>query len=178
MTKIFALLSVLLPTIAHAEPPAEPATESSWYGWEVFVSGASSLAVLAIGGAVDDSTATPILMTLGGTGYALGGPIIHLVHDDGLEALGSFGLNLGMPIVAGVIAGLITQAVGASNSAFSDFELGFIYYGAPVGALAAIVLDGLLLSDDDAPAAASQAGFGLGLAPTRHGFGLSLGGTF
>jgi len=87
----------LVPSISPP-PPSAPVLRQHWYGRDVLISDAVSATVLGLG--LMEVGGTPA-MVAGATGYALGAPIVHLVHRRPLEALASFVLRVPAPLVIG-----------------------------------------------------------------------------
>lgn len=87
-------------TVPSTSPQPSPAPElrKHWYGRDVLISDAVSATVLGLG--LMDVGGTPF-MVAGATGYALGAPIVHLVHRRPIEAIASFVLRVPAPLIIG-----------------------------------------------------------------------------
>lgn len=163
----FAIASILLglistTAVAHAQDgrppslspakgqisstaPQEPRQE--YYGWQVMLADAASLALLFN----DEGT------WLGVGGYALGGPIVHAAHGNVGSTLASAGLRAGLPVLgffAGVI--LVEQDSHCGEEEY-DCDDGFAALGAglalgALGVVSAVAIDWLALGWDDRPA--------------------------
>lgn len=133
------------PATATAPGASAPGPElrKHWYGTATLTSDGASAFVIGLG-----------LMNVGGTyaivagtaGYALGAPIVHLVHKRPLEALASFVLRVPAPLVIGGGAALFNCArVGDDTCGAAAVP--------PVATLitAAIVVDAALLSNELVP---------------------------
>jgi len=112
---VLALLCWALPT--HAAEPIgdadstfddEPApVPERWYGWQTLVPDATAMSLAALTLATEEDTA---LWELGIGTFALGGPIVHAIHDRPLLALGDFALRVGVPF-AGLFIGAQIDAM-------------------------------------------------------------------
>ncbi len=156
---------------AFAEPPGltpvtEPAPEPvGSYRLEVAAVDASVVAALALGhgsGAVGGFA----LAT-----YAVGAPLVHVLHGRPGAAARSMGLRAGMPILGGLVGyGLLSMGHGNSGDDISPGAVGAIL-GVFAGAIAASAIDiGVLAKGDDVPRV------GPAVTPTTNGgmtFGLS-----
>lgn len=85
------------PEVQVPEPPPRYGPPY-WYGWQVNVTDATSLAFLLTS---SDERAWQLAVWIGA--YGLGGPLVHAAHGRGWRALGSVGLRLGAT-AAGVAA--------------------------------------------------------------------------
>lgn len=150
--------------------PAEPA--SAWYGQPILVADVAALGLVLTGLASSRSspTAAKVLVLGGLATYGLGGPIVHLAHDNPGRALGSVGLRVGMPVVAG----LIGIAVEKSSCQPAEWFCGVA--GMTLGGLAGIA--GAVAVDAAVLAWAPRAD--VKVAPMLGGgrLGMQLGGTF
>jgi hypothetical protein len=111
----------------HAWRPAAlkaetPATEESWYGWQM------------------------ILVDLG-TGGA-GGPIVHAAHGNWGNFAGSLGLRAGLTVAGGMTG----AAASHCEPHAEDFcPLGGVLIGAGLGFLAAVIIDYSVLAYETVP---------------------------
>jgi hypothetical protein len=131
-------------------PPSR--LQERWYGWQTLTTdGASVVLLLAAAATADSGRATGALGALSLGGYLLGGPVVHLVHDNPGRALGSFALRGGLPIVLG--------AVGVQLEDCEDGEffcgVGGAVIGGLLGIVGAIVIDASVLARDEVPVEAS-----------------------
>ena len=121
-----------------------PRPERSWYGWQVWAADAASLALAYA--CASKSGGDGCLWTV--TGYLVGGPIIHGVHNGPERVLGSLALRIGAPILAAYIGGAV---VDCSDTYDNFCAVGAAFTGLAVGAAAAIILDGVLAIDNGTP---------------------------
>jgi hypothetical protein len=152
-----------------ADPPAaEPAwpwtpSDPSSYRLEVVAIDASAVAALAIG---HNST---FVIGLSIATYALGSPIIHLVHQRPGNALGSFVMRVGMPVAGATLGYLLTS--GSSGGGEVPSWAGGAALGFVAGVIAASAIDiGVLAKAEEPPSLAPA------VTPTAHGgmtFGLT-----
>jgi hypothetical protein len=141
------------PTVEPPAPPpasggAQEATDD-WYGAPAAVADGVSLVMLETSWGVKNEG----LLVLGGAGYLLAGPLVHLAHLRGDRALGSLGLR-------------ILAAGAASGAVFADFYFnrgcdpdggppcgvpvtGLVIGGAVM--LGAAILDDVWLANDHLP---------------------------
>ncbi len=167
-------------TPAYAAPDPGPpvrfetVTTTERYGYQIALADGAALAA----GLITENGGVMI------GGYLLGGPIIHLAHDQIGRGFLSLGLRVGLPYL-GAIAG---AAVGESNCQGSDDELfcglGEIIVGGLLGAATASVIDWTLLARKTTTTT-RQALFEVGsvranpnLGVTRGGVSLGLSGSF
>jgi hypothetical protein len=135
-----------------APPRGEPARdpgEARWYGWQVLVADASSVAVAVLGSA----TNTPVVGWLGIGGVFFASPIVHGFHDRWGAAAASIGLRLGLALVGGVIGAAVAPPCNSSGSFLGplvcalDTEA-YGLYGASAGLAVASAVDVVGLSWD------------------------------
>ena len=81
--------------------------------------------------------------------YALGAPIIHLVHHNYGRSAASLGLRVGGPILLAVTGAVV--ACGDSHGEFCGLGAGLL--GASLGVVAAIAVDAAVFAYDDEPEA-------------------------
>jgi hypothetical protein len=172
MTRTMLLLVLAATSPAFADPapidpvwPWTPADPGS-YRLEVVAVDASAVAMLAIG---HDSTA---VVGLAIATYALGSPILHLVHHRPGNAVGSFALRVGLPLAGAALGYALTSGGPSSSDIPAGAGGGLI--GLIGGVIAASAIDiGALAKDETAPRVAPA------VTPIAHGgvtFGL--GGAF
>jgi hypothetical protein len=114
------------------------------------------------------------LIPVGVGGYVLGGPIVHLAHSRPGTAGISFGLNVGLPFAGGLLGALVLCGLADA----CDGQLGFLgiiagfIIGAPVGMVAASVIDVAVLAKEEVPApTAATTGAALTAWPGPQGAG-------
>jgi hypothetical protein len=145
-----------------AASPQKVRSDSPWYGWQIGVADAASALGMAVGWSAN-GWAGNALADISLAGFVAGGPVIHVVHRRPAGVvLGSLGLRVGLPIVGGIIGGLIAYAAEppCKPSATGGLEAigagicqslrGFdgVVVGMPLGALAASVTDVAFLGWD------------------------------
>lgn len=113
-----------------------PAVRRVWYGGQTLIVLAASAAVTAAGGW------TPVSI-LGAGGILLGGPVVHWAHGHVGRGFGSLALNVGLPLLTGAVGLGIAEGWG-------------VLFTAPVGLLAALVIDIAVLSYEDRPATSAR----------------------
>jgi hypothetical protein len=148
--------SVALAEPFHENPPndtrnAEPERER-WYGWQTLSVDALP-AGLFVGALVSKGETQVQFWGTGALTFALGGPLVHVLHDRPLAGLGSLGLRVGLPVL-GMAIGLpfaslnpcpdlpgtrcerttatpliVGGLVGLAGA--SALDAGFLAYGAP-----------------------------------------------
>jgi hypothetical protein len=94
---------------ADSAPAETPAAPRRWYGWQTLsLDGASlTLGVVGVAGSGEPRATRIVLGSVGFTGYALGAPVVHWMHDQPGKAATSLGLRLGLPLAAaGVVSAL------------------------------------------------------------------------
>jgi hypothetical protein len=160
------------PLPAPVEPAATPAP--AWYGTETLLVDAAALGLLivgaSVGGATRDTKVSEAFALAGLGTYVLGGPIVHLAHDRPYAALGSLGLRVGAPVVAGFVGMAIEQSSCSPGTWFCG--LAGLLLGGTVGVIGAVAIDSAAI----AWAPRTQ----LTVVPMVGGgrLGVNLGGTF
>jgi hypothetical protein len=160
-----------------------------WYGWQGLAvdAGASAAWLTSIALLSSDEssgherreTTAQALMIAGGVGYMAGGPTTHWLHGRKWQALGSFGMRGGLPVVGGLI-GLNAATCPPPNGDYGNCGLPELLLGAAAGAVVAMALDASLFAwetprEDGKPQAT------LGLSPVLSSDGrreLRVFGTF
>lgn len=177
-------------------PPASPLPSSKhWYGWQILAptlpSQVAAMTSLTISGFAPSPTLP--LTVLGFVGAGISGPIVHLVHQQPMKALASFGLEAALP-AALLIGGIASAAACADNDA-EDICIGpalLLLIGLPIALSAGLAIDSAALAWEDRPATSAKApavNFSvapLALPPLRLGaahlapppVGIALVGTF
>jgi hypothetical protein len=140
------------------------ADETKWYGWQTLTSDGTTLAATGITAlAFKAEGYAPAIVFL--AGYLVPSPIIHAAHGNGIAALGSVGLRVGMPGL-GILAG---AAIG--SGLLEQFAWAVVLGG--IGAAGAIAIDAAVLGYEDVPSP-SPSSPPQGSAPRV----LQFGGTF
>jgi hypothetical protein len=171
---------------AEARPSSVP--EYDDYRLTLLLSDASAVALLLGTAAVSENETIATGFVVAGLGtYALGGPIIHLVHEQPGRALGSFGLRVGLPAV-GISMG-VGLALGCGSGEGSEWcALAAILFGGVMaigGAVTAMIIDDSMLGRAPKKPPKNEAyrsSVRLGLAPlfdpNKKTLGMSLVGGF
>ena len=191
--------------IAHAATPTESAKPTKWgrpassvtaeepeyddYRLSLLGSDAAALSLVVVGALVseDNETLGNIGLVGGVATYALGGPILHLTHEQPGRAMGSFALRVGLPGV-----GILLFAGMAASCDEGDAE-GYCVLAAAVfggmimigGVVTAMIVDDGFLGrvpkaqpKKDTGASSFQAGLAPFIDPKKRSVGLSLVGAF
>ncbi|GAC1579466.1 MAG: hypothetical protein NVS3B20_10420 [Polyangiales bacterium] len=131
---------------------------TSWYGWQNMIVGHASLAVAAanLAGRTD-----PVWTLVPLSGYALGGPLVHLMHDHPIRAGVSFASNVGIPALRGLIGSKMAAGCHSDTTLFGTpntdprpggwCQMGAMFTGILVGAIVAPIVDGLSLGWERTP---------------------------
>lgn len=180
------------PHTVNAAPQEEASFQVDnrrWYGWQGLAvdAGVSAawLTSIALVSSDDPSgyerreTTAQALMIAGGVGYMAGGPTTHWLHGRRWQALGSFGMRGGLPVVGGLI-GLNAATCPPPTGDYGNCGLPELLLGAAAGAVVAMALDASLFAwetpkQDQKPQAT------LGLSPVLSSDGrreLRVFGTF
>jgi hypothetical protein len=130
------------------DPPRsdDPLSVTKWYGWQTLAVDAGTLGVaLTTKGATGSS---PAALGVLASGYALGGPIVHLAHGSLIKAGESFGLRLALPVIGGLI--------GAAFERCAFQCTGGIYTvtGVLIGYVAAVAIDSAVIARERVVASA------------------------
>lgn len=156
-----------------------PGTLRSWYGWQVLISDAASLTLVAAEAASgSDSSGRRGAVTLGGLGYVLAPAIIHIVHGRVAMAPASVGVRLFVP-VAGMLLG--SAADDCQNPTDGQLFCHGAVPGLLVGLAVASALDAGLFSWENPPREARtkpELGFTPVLSPDGKRAELRAYGTF
>ncbi|QDG54758.1 hypothetical protein FIV42_29630 [Persicimonas caeni] len=147
-----AVLVLVALTGTSATAQADDSMQDEWYGWQIMPVDAASVGLMVCGMAELEQTA----MFSGFAGYALGGPIVHLAHEQWWKSVGSLGLRLGVPTTSVLIASAFSSSSGNSQAAFADaMGKGILALG--LGAVAAMALDYIFLARKPMPSSNSSA---------------------
>jgi len=129
-----------------------PATERSFYGWQILAIGETGAALAGASLALPDrpistSPATAGFL-LGLPLYVLGGPFVHWTHGDFPKGLVSFGANVAIPVTAGFLA----EAPSCRGASVDDNCRAVRFAdGVAIGMLIVPVLDALFLGWGEVP---------------------------
>ena len=137
-------------------PQPAPERASRWYGWQNLAADGAALALVATAISLEQRQGSPSsALAYGALGtYALGGPIIHLIHQNYGRSAASVGMRVGGPIVLGAL-GAAAEDCGNHGGEFCG--LGGALLGASLGVVAAVAVDAAVLAYDDAPEAEAAA---------------------
>lgn len=118
---------------APASEQAEPERES--YGWQIALADVAGTVLLVETDHGHGSASAGLMV------YALGGPLVHVAHDQGGRALASLALRVGLPLASAWVWG------GHCSSSDDDCDnAGTVAIGVILGALTAMVIDATALS--------------------------------
>lgn len=143
----FALpVALLLAAATTARAESKPDADN--YAWQVAATDATLMTAAFAGFSLEGKdaslgyVASNTLMTVGGIGYFLGAPIVHIAHKRYGRAGVSIAIRTGLPMIAGVVA---AQFKSCSPNEFlcglEEFGTGFA-----VGAVVAAVVDSTLIA--------------------------------
>jgi hypothetical protein len=148
-------------------PASTPAPASLWYGDQTLYVDLASVLFVMTGGAVSagnggsSNGGATFLVATGAVGYFLGGPIVHMVHGRFGVAAGDLGIRIGMPLVTGIVGGLLGAAAAGPNSCGTD-DFGSLcgaLVGGAIGEIlgfgGAVALDAAVLAREPKPDAAT-----------------------
>ena len=158
------------------------------YRLSLLASDLTAISLVFLGAVVyDDNEAIGNFGLAGGVAtYALGGPILHVAHEQPGRALGSFALRLGLP-GAGIliVAGLASSCQSGGEG---WCEVGAVVVGGTVmlgGFVTAMIVDDGFLGrapkaqpKNETRASSFQAGLAPLIDPKKRSVGLSLVGAF
>jgi hypothetical protein len=99
-----------------------------------------------------DGAGAPLTIPVAMGGMILGGPIVHWGHGRIARGFGVLGLHFGAAALVGMTGGAIACSFGACQGSFGS--LGFLLgmsFGAPIGSVAAFIIDVTLLSFEEVP---------------------------
>jgi hypothetical protein len=139
-------VALLLAATASARAESKPAADN--YGWQVAATDATLLGAAFTGFSLEgrdasiDYVASNTLMAVGGIGYFVGAPIVHLAHKRYGRAGVSIAIRTGLPMALGAFAAqFATCSPQALFCGMDEFATGFA-----VGAVAAAVVDSTLIA--------------------------------
>jgi hypothetical protein len=104
--------------------------------------------------------------------YAIGAPMVHLLHNRGSRAAASLALRLGAPLVLGFAAAGIATNAGTSST---DGSAAAALLGGMLGVIAASVIDAAVLAKGDPLPASTHLTV---TAPRDGGMTFGLAGSF
>lgn len=155
--------------VAHSEPfheaPPDEVVDAvtpteRWYGWQTLSVDALPIGLLITGITVEGD-ARPTLLVSGATTFAVGAPVVHMVHDRPLIGLASFGLRVGLPVL-GIAVGSafynpnISPDIPGSPKDDSDDGALPLVVGGLIGVAGASALDAGLLAYETSPESAAN----------------------
>jgi hypothetical protein len=149
-------------------PPAAEPQSNRWYGWQTLATDGASFALvvgsISLGGGGDGGNSISSVLLLGAFGaYALGGPVVHLVHGNPGRAFASLGMRVGGPILL-AFAGVAAENCGNQGGDFCG--LGGALLGVTAGVITAVAVDAAVFAYDERPESRAAAPrFRLGLSP-------------
>jgi hypothetical protein len=126
------------PPVVHASRPA-----SGWYGWQTLIADGASAVVLT--GGLVSWTVEPTV--IGYAGFLFGTPVVHAIHGNYGRMLGSFGLRLLLPAVAGGIGAAVEVGGNAENTTVKGVVTS-AGIGIGLAAAACIIIDAGFLAWD------------------------------
>jgi len=143
----------------HEDPPRAGAVADTphehWYGWQTLSVDALP-AGLFVGAIVADGERGSTFLITGSSTFALGAPLVHVLHERPLIGLASFGLRVGLPLL-GLAIGLpfadLSPSPAMPDMADEDASIGAtpIIVGGLLGAATASALDAGFLAYDTPP---------------------------
>ena len=151
-----ALAVALLLASASARAQSEPAATGESYRWQIATTDAVLISTATLGFSIEgphgSASYVPshTMIAVGGVGYFLGAPIVHLAHKQYARAGASLALRVGLPILGAVIG---NRAASCSGSHDDWCGLDQAADGFWAGAVAAAVLDSLVITPGPTPAA-------------------------
>jgi hypothetical protein len=127
------------------EPEPAYRLKKRWYGWQTLL-GLAGTDLFLIGGGFALESVPPIVF--GYFSRQLVPPIVHWSNGHFLKGAASLGLNAGMPVAMGALAGLISSAGDNRNCGAFGCGAGFAI-GAFIGSFIAPIIDIAALSTDE-----------------------------
>jgi hypothetical protein len=130
-------------TTTEPPPPVVRASRpsSGWYGWQTLIADGASAAVLT--GGLVSWTVEPTV--IGYAGFLFGTPVVHAIHGNYGRMLGSFGLRLLLPAVAGGIGAAVEVGGNAENTTVKGVVTS-AGIGIGLAAAACVIIDASLLA--------------------------------
>jgi hypothetical protein len=196
-TFITALALLMAPQLgasaqAGEVPPVAPIertapVERTWYGWQILLADAASIACAAI---TEHGECI--------VGLALSGPVVHSLHGHVGRGFASLGLRVGLPLLGGIIGASFAncpEQETASSSSGNGHGAGYGTVAVPsfcglsemgigmmIGAAGAIAVDGIWAFTDGAPVQESPRPSRYALSPRlavgQNNVAAGIGGTF
>ena len=145
----FALpVALLLAVASFARAESKPAPAADNYAWQVAATDATLMSAAFAGFSLEgkDGSLNYIpsntMMAVGGIGYFLGGPIVHIAHKHYGRAGVSLAIRTGLPMAFGVVAAQFKScSPNEILCGLDEFATGFA-----VGAVTAAVVDSTLIA--------------------------------
>lgn len=133
------------------EASERPKRRGEWYGWQTIIIHAASASLLAVA-PLGDGAAAPLTVPVAMGGMILGGPIVHWGHGRTARGFAVLGLHFGAAGLVGLTGGAIGCSFGACQGYLgpAGFLIG-LAFGAPIGSIAAFIIDVSLLSFEEVP---------------------------
>ena len=182
--RAFVALVLAVSATAAAEPPggAPPALEEAMPSYRLQLAGTDAAAALTllVGEKTTDSNGQrdQTLIALGIATFALGSPIVHLVHGHGKRALASFLLRGVAPLVTAEIGAqlktcFVTSSADCDISSASDSHR---IAGLVLGVASAMAIDYTFFGAAERPR--PEPSWAPSVGATRGGVSLGIAGTF
>jgi hypothetical protein len=127
-----------LPEAAPSRPPASPVTPR--YGWQTFLADMGSTSLVVAGMATQSAAG----IAIGCGAYLVGGPIVHVAHDNTTGALGSLGIRIFVPLATAFLGAAVAD-VGRHSADTVGVGAGV---GLATGLVAATAFDALVLAKE------------------------------
>jgi hypothetical protein len=141
------ILSLSVASVARADelvPDAAPAPARVYYGWQNLGMDAAAIGIFVA--TLDADSDAGNAFALGSLGlYALGSPMIHLLHGQNRAAGTSLLLRVGLPLALGGLTYAVMDKEDCSNSAHLFCGLGEVVIPVYVGMLG---MGAAMLTDD------------------------------
>jgi hypothetical protein len=173
LSLVLATLSCTSSALAGEDAPSKAPTREVWYGWQTLSTDVASVA-LGIGVGQSDGSAGGYTF-LGG--YLLGGPLVHLFHEQYGKAGTSFGLRVGLPLVLGLGGAMMGESTCKDKNVYCSTFMGSVggVLGVFGGILGASLADMAFLARKSEPVQ-QEARWTPILAPQRDGLVLGAAG--
>jgi hypothetical protein len=132
--------TTVAPTVTSTAPAPtyQRVPRKVWYGWQTLVVDGAGLLVAALA-ASNESDGMAGVASLN---YAVGAPIVHAAHGEGIRALASVGLRTALPGAIGLLAYGLNDGSGSSQDSA-------VVGGIVLGAIGAIALDAGVLAYEE-----------------------------
>lgn len=150
-----------------------PRPQRVWYGWQTLAADAAAISLVYAG----SQGGADVVTGAGAFTYAFGGPVVHGMHQQTPSAIASFGVRVGVPLAAFLLASPSKDesCSGSESECQPEYERAFAWALAGV-AFASLFDAAVLAHEHERPARGARVAPSLALG--RSGAAIGVIGSF